>query len=92
MLLYIVDLIFSTYYWMLILVMIGGFFPAIADTTAYAFLSYYTQPYLRFFQRFNPFQLPIDFVSPLLAILALHALEFLIKEAIITVSRLLGGI
>lgn len=79
---YIVKLIFTTYTLLLMVRIIGSWFPSFARSTFMRFLHYYTDPYLNIFRRIIP---PIGGVldlSPLLAFFALQILETLILYVI----------
>ncbi len=75
---YIIRLGFSVYTLFLFGVVVGSWFPQIAQSRFMRFIRYYVDPYLNFFRRIIP---PIGGVldlSPILAFFALSLLEKII--------------
>lgn len=75
---YIVHLIFYSYTILLLVRILGSWFPAFQNSKIMRFLAYYTDPYLNVFRRIVP---PIGGVldlSPLLAFFSIKILEAVI--------------
>ncbi|MBS0627115.1 MAG: YggT family protein [Verrucomicrobia bacterium] len=75
---YAIRLAFSVYTILILIRIIGSWFPRFSHTTFMRFVSYYTDPYLNLFRRLIP---PIGGVldlSPMLAFFSLQILEQLI--------------
>ncbi len=79
---YVVRLLFTSYTLILIVRLVGSWFPAFARHPFMRFLSHYTDPYLNIFRRLIP---PIGGVldlSPILAFLGLQVLEYFLLTII----------
>ncbi|MEM8629115.1 MAG: YggT family protein [Chlamydiota bacterium] len=70
----VIDLLFSTYYFLLIVRVIGSWIPQVQHYKFMHFVYYYTEPYLAFFRRLIPPLGMID-LSALVAFLALGLLK-----------------
>lgn len=73
----IINLLFLIYTIMILIRVIGSWFPAIQGGAFMRFISHFTDPYLNFFRSFIPPLGMID-LSPLVAILALQLAKWLI--------------
>ena len=81
-LLYIINLIFKIYTFMLFARVIGSWFPRFARSKPMRFLGFYTDPYLKLFRRIIPTFGAMD-ISPMVAFIALQfAHHFVIKMMI----------
>lgn len=81
--LYVIHLFFSVYTILILVRIVGSWFPSFAHTTFMRFVSYYTDPYLNFFRRIIP---PIGGVldlSPILAFFVLRILESIIQSLLL---------
>jgi YggT family protein len=74
---YILNLLFTVYTLMLLVRVVGSWFPAFASHRVMHFLGFYTDPYLNFFRRIIPPLGVID-LSPMIAFLALQVLQTLV--------------
>lgn len=82
-LIYIVHLLFSTYTILLMVRVIGSWFPSFAQSKFMRFVAFYVDPYLNLFRKIIP---PIGGVldlSPLLAFFALSIAEKILIHLII---------
>lgn len=80
MIAYIIRLLFLTYTIMLIVRLVGSWFPKVARSKFILFLAFYTDPYLNIFRRVIP---PIGGaldLSPLLGYMVLQFLEKMIMR------------
>lgn len=73
MLVYLVNLLFTTYTFMLLARVIGSWFPRFSASRLMHFLSFYTDPYLNFFRKIIP---PLGMVD-LSALFAFVVLQFM---------------
>lgn len=78
MLLYIIDLIITTYTFMLLARIIGSWFPNFSHTRFMHFLSFYTDPYLNLFRKVIPPLGPID-ISAMFAFVFLQVFQFFLN-------------
>lgn len=79
MIIYLIDLLFTIFTFMLLGRVLGSWFPRIAQSRFMRFLAFYTDPYLNLFRKIIP---PIGMVdiSPIFAFLALQLFQvFIIK-------------
>lgn len=77
MLIYIVNLIFTVYTFLLIARVLGSWFPRFAHSQVMRFIAFYTDPYLNLFRKIIPPLGMID-ISPIIAFFALQMLQYLI--------------
>lgn len=82
----VVDKIFLVYMIMLFAKILSSWVPELQETKFMQFISYCTDPYLNFFRSFIPPLGMIDF-SPIVAFLALGAIEGTIKYLILWIMR-----
>ncbi|MFZ0564755.1 MAG: YggT family protein [Chlamydiales bacterium] len=77
MLLYLCDIIFTTYTFMLLTRVIGSWFPRLTQSRFMHFIAFYTDPYLKVFRRIIP---PIGMmdISPMFAFIALQLLQWIL--------------
>jgi YggT family protein len=75
---YVLNLLLTTYTFMLMARVIGSWFPKIALSHAMRFLAFYTDPYLNLFRKVIP-PLGIIDLSPMVAFMTLQIFQFLIK-------------
>lgn len=82
MIVYLISLAFTVYFYMLLGRVIGSWFPRFARSRAMRFLGFYTDPYLNLFRRIIP---PIGMVdiSPIVAFFALQFARYLVVAVII---------
>ena len=79
----VVRLLFTVYYLMLVVRILGSWFQSFQRTTIFRFLCYYTDPYLNLFRRFIP---PIGGtldISPIIGFFVLQVLEYLLTRLLI---------
>jgi YggT family protein len=74
----IIDGVFNVYTIMLVIAIIGSWFPEIQEFKIIRFIRFYTDPYLNFFRRIIPPLGMLD-VSPILAFIALQLIEGVVK-------------
>lgn len=67
----LVNLVFLVYFLMILVRIIGSWFPQSRDNNFMRFLAHYTDPYLNLFRRIIPPIGMMDF-SPIIALLALQ--------------------
>lgn len=74
MFLYILNIVFTTYTFLLLIRVIGSWFPRFAQSHVMRFIAFYTDPYLNLFRRFIP---PIGMldISPMVAFFALQIIQ-----------------
>lgn len=77
MLRYLIDLVFTTYTFLLLARILGSWFPRFSGSRFMHFLSFYTDPYLKIFRKIIPPLGMID-ISPMFAFLALQFMEYLV--------------
>lgn len=74
MLLYILNILFTTYTFMLLARVIGSWFPRFAQSRFMRFVAFYTDPYLNIFRRIIPPLGMLD-ISPMVAFFALQLIQ-----------------
>src|SRR5262245_45681951 len=74
----IVDGIFSTYMFMLVIRIIGSWFSELQGYSIFRFICFYTDPYLNLFRRLIPPLGMLD-LSPIVAFFALQLIELFVK-------------
>jgi len=70
-----IDYAFTIYFWMIIIRILGSWFPEAQENRIFQFIRYYTEPYLALFRRIIP---PIGGaldISPIIAIFVLRLIE-----------------
>lgn len=77
MLIYLFNLIFTVYTFLLLIRVFGSWFPRFAGSKWMRFVGFYTDPYLNLFRKIIPPLGMID-LSPLVAFFALQLLQYLI--------------
>jgi YggT family protein len=77
MLVYIIEILFTTYTFLLLARVLGSWFPQFSRSKVMAFVSLYTDPYLNFFRNLVP---PIGMldISPMVALFALQIIQWLL--------------
>lgn len=81
MILKIIDAIFLVYMTMLMVRIIGSWFPEFSRSKFMLFISFYTDPYLNFFRKFIPPLGMLD-LSPIAAFFALQFIEGIVKYSV----------
>ncbi|MBN4066602.1 YggT family protein [Simkania negevensis] len=71
----IIDLLFLVYTAMLMIRIIGSWFPRFSRSRIMHFIAFYVDPYLNLFRRIIPSLGGMDF-SPILAFIALRMIEY----------------
>lgn len=76
MFLYTLNVLFTTYAFLLLARIFGSWFPAFAESSAMRFVSFYTDPYLNIFRKIIP---PIGMldISPMIALMLLQFVRFI---------------
>lgn len=82
-LLYIINLLFTVYTFLLLIRVFGSWFPRFSNTTFMHFIAFYTDPYLKLFRKILPPLGGMIDLSPMLAFLALQ----LLRGLLITILR-----
>jgi YggT family protein len=77
MFLYLLDILFTLYSFMLLIRVMGSWFPRLAQSRFMRFIAFYTDPYLNIFKRIIPPLGMID-LSPMVAFLALQLIQHLL--------------
>jgi len=77
MLAYFIQILFTTYTFLLLVRIFGSWFPEFSQSRVMHFVSFYTDPYLNIFRQIIPPLGMID-ISPIFAFLALQMLEWLV--------------
>jgi YggT family protein len=77
MLLYILNFVFTAYTLMLLIRVLGSWFPSFARTRFMRFIGYYTDPYLNLFRRMIP-PLGVVDLSPMVAFFALQIIQWVL--------------
>lgn len=77
MVFYFINLIFTTYTFLLLVRIFGSWFPAFANSHLMRFVAFYTDPYLNIFRQIIPPLGMID-ISPIFAFMTLQLLEWII--------------
>jgi len=79
MLLYFLNILFTTYILMLLVRVFGSWFPSFAQSRLMRFIAYYTDPYLNLFRRIIP---PIGMmdISPMFAFIALEFFKWILVK------------
>jgi len=74
MFLYILNILFTTYTFMLLTRVIGSWFPRFAQSRFMRFIAFYTDPYLNVFRKIIPPLGMLD-ISPMVAFFALQLIQ-----------------
>jgi len=74
MIFYLVNLLFTTYTFLLIARIVGSWFPRFSNSKLMRFVGFYTDPYLNIFRRVIPPLGMID-LSPMVAFFVLQILQ-----------------
>lgn len=77
MILYLCDILFTTYTFMLLTRVVGSWFPRFAQSRFMRFIAFYTDPYLNIFRRIIP-PLGMMDVSPMFAFIALQLMQWIL--------------
>ncbi len=78
MLLYIVNLVFTTYTFLLLARIFGSWIPRFSESRFMVFLAFYTEPYLGLFRRIIPPLGMLD-LSPMFALIGLQLLHTVVR-------------
>lgn len=81
MLAYFIQILFTTYTFLLLARVFGSWFPIVANSQFMRFVGFYTDPYLNLFRQIIPPLGMVD-ISPIFAFLALQMLEWLVFSLI----------
>ncbi len=73
----IIEIIFSVYTIMLLVRVLGSWFPRLSQSRFMHFISFYTDPYLNLFRRLIPPFGMID-LSPMFAFIALQVIQWIL--------------
>jgi YggT family protein len=74
---YILNLLFTVYTLMLLIRVVGSWFPSFAQSRFMQFVAYYTDPYLNLFRKIIP-PLGVVDLSPLFAFICLQVAQQII--------------
>lgn len=77
MILYAINVIFTTYSFMLLARILGSWLPRFAKSRFMRFLGFYTDPYLNVFRRIIP-PLGVLDLSPMVGFIALQMLQVIV--------------
>lgn len=77
MFLYLLNLLFTLYTFMLLIRVLGSWIPPLAQSKFMQFIGFYTDPYLNFFRKIIP-PLGMFDVSAIIAFFALQLLQYLL--------------
>lgn len=77
MILYLINTLFTTYTFLLLIRVFGSWFPSFSRTRFMQFVAFYTDPYLNLFRKIIPPLGMID-ISPMFAFIALQILQWII--------------
>jgi len=77
MFLYILNVLFTAYSFMLLLRVFGSWFPRFAESRVMGFIAFYTDPYLNIFRKIIP---PIGMmdISPMFAFIGLQIIQWIL--------------
>lgn len=77
MVIYILEILFTLYTFMLLLRVLGSWFPRFSQSQVMRFIAFYTDPYLNIFRRIIP---PIGMmdISPMIAFFALQMIQWVL--------------
>ncbi len=81
MIIYLLEAVFTTYTFMLLVRVFGSWFPKLANSRFMRFVSYYTDPYLNLFRRVIPPLGMLD-LSPMVAFFSLQIIHWALFAAI----------
>ena len=81
MLLYILNVLFTTYTLMLLVRVFGSWFPSFAQSRLMQFIAYYTDPYLNLFRKLIP-PLGMMDISPMFAFISLQIIQWILLTII----------
>lgn len=82
MLLYILNTLFTTYTFMLLVRVFGSWFPNFARSKFMRFISFYTDPYLNIFRKIIP-PLGMMDLSPLVAFFSLQIMQWVLFSILV---------
>lgn len=77
MFLYILNVLFTAYTFMLLTRVIGSWFPSFSKSRFMRFIAFYTDPYLNIFRKIIPPLGMID-ISPMVAFFALQMIQWIL--------------
>lgn len=81
MLNYIISAIFTTYTFLLLVRVIGSWFPKFSSSKWMRFVAFYTDPYLNLFRKFIPPLGMLD-LSPMIAFFSLQIIQYFLQMII----------
>ena len=77
MFLYLLNVLFTAYSFLLLVRVFGSWFPRFAQSRAMRFVAYYTDPYLNLFRKIIPPIGMID-ISPMFAFMGLQLIQWIL--------------
>lgn len=77
MLLYTLNILFTSYTFMLLIRVFGSWFPNLSQNRFMYFIAFYTDPYLNVFRKILPPFGPLD-ISPMIAFFVLQIIEAIV--------------
>ncbi len=75
--LYILNILFTTYTLLLLVRVLGSWFPSFAQSRFMQFIAFYTDPYLNLFRKIIP-PLGMMDISPMFAFIALQIIQWIL--------------
>ena len=81
MFLYILNILFTTYSFLLLVRVFGSWFPRFAQSSAMRFVGFYTDPYLNVFRKIIPPLGMID-LSPMFALMGLQLIQWVVFSVV----------
>lgn len=77
MIVYLLSLLFTVYTFMILIRVLGSWFPSFAQSRFMHFIAFYTDPYLNLFRKIIPPLGMID-ISPMVAFFALQIIQWIL--------------
>ncbi|MCP5469525.1 MAG: YggT family protein [Chlamydiales bacterium] len=77
MFLYVLNILFTTYSFLLLVRVFGSWFPRFAQSQAMRFIAFYTDPYLNVFRKIIP-PLGVMDISPMFAFMGLQFIQWIL--------------
>ncbi len=81
MILYILNILFTVYTFMLLARVLGSWFPKFAQSHLMRFIAFYTDPYLNIFRKVIP-PLGMMDISPMVAFFSLQMIQWILFSII----------
>lgn len=82
MILYVINIVFTTYTIFLLMRVLGSWFPTFARSRFMRFIAFYTDPYLNLFRRIIP-PLGMFDLSPMVAFFALQFIQYFVVRVLV---------